>query len=53
MLIRELLVEAAYDSLVDAIRRQFPDQDQFITGHVQWAKTTLKNPDRVTWYLHC
>ena len=51
MLIRELLVEAAYDPLVDAIRRQFPDQEKMINDHVQWAKQSLKHPDRVTWYL--
>ena len=51
MLIRELLTEAAYDSMVDAMRRQFPEQDQVIRDHVRWAKQALKKPDRVTWYL--
>ena len=51
MLIRELLTEAAYDSMVDAMRRQFPEQDQFIMDQVRWAKQALKKPDRITWYL--
>jgi len=51
MKIRELLVEAVYDPLVDAIIKQFPEQAEYVKGHVQWAKQALKNPDRVTWYL--
>ena len=51
MLIRELITEAAYDSMVDSMRRQFPEQDQMIQDHVRWAKQALRKPDRVTWYL--
>jgi IMP cyclohydrolase len=51
MKIGELLREAAYDLLVDAVIRQFPEQREFVKGHVQWAKEALKNPDRIIWYL--
>ena len=47
----EIINEAAYDSIVDAIKRQFPDQNQYIQDHVRWAKTTLKNSDNIIWYL--
>jgi hypothetical protein len=51
MLIRELLTEAAYDSMVDAMLRQYPDDREYIQSHVDWARGTLKKADRVTWYL--
>lgn len=51
MLIRELLTEASYDSMVDSLRRKFPEQDQMIRDQVRWAKQALKRADRITWYL--
>lgn len=51
MLLRELISEAAYDSMVDAMMRRYPDQVDYIQGQVQWARQALKKPDRVAWYL--
>jgi hypothetical protein len=47
----DILTEAQYDSFVDAIKRQFPDQIESIANHVNWAKQNLKKADRITWYL--
>ena len=46
-----LITEAQYDSLADAIRRQFSDQLELINSNIQWSKTALKKADRITWYL--
>lgn len=51
MLIRELITEAAYDSMVDAMQRRYPDQVEFIQDQVRAARQSLKKADRVTWYL--
>ena len=48
---REFIFEAAYDSMVDAMYRNYPDQRDFIKQQVQWAKQALKKADRVVWYL--
>ena len=48
---REFIFEAAYDSMIAAIKRQFPDQISYIDQWVKWAKTALKKADRVIWFL--
>ena len=42
MKIYELLIEAAYDSMITAIKTQLPDQIQYIDQNTQWAKQYLK-----------
>ena len=52
MKVREIiLLEAAYDGMVVAMKKAFPDSATQIDAHVEWAKTTLKKADRVVWYL--
>ena len=51
MKIYELLIEAAYDGMITAIKTQLPDQIQYIDQNIQWAKQYLKKQDRIVWYL--
>ena len=51
MKIRELLTEAVYDKVADAIKRAHPDQAVAVDAELAWAKTALKRPDRVNWYM--
>ena len=47
----DLITEAQHDALVDAIIRQFPDQEKEIRDHAIWASQTLIKADRINWYL--
>ena len=47
----DLITEAQHDALVDAIIRQFPDQEKEIRDHATWASQVLKKADRINWYL--
>ena len=47
----DLITEAQHDALVDAIIRQFPDQEKEIQDHATWASQVLKKADRINWYL--
>ena len=51
MKLRELLVEASYDSMIIALKKSFPDQTPQIDNIVKWAKTVLKKSDRVVWFI--
>lgn len=48
---REFITEAAYDSMVVAMKQQFPDQVSYIDQWVRWAKTSFQKADRVMWFL--
>ena len=43
----EFIIEAAYDSMLDALVRKYPDHEQ----DIRWGKN-LKKQDRVVWYLN-
>ena len=47
----DLITEAQHDALVDAIIRQFPNQEKEIRDHATWASQVLKKADRINWYL--
>jgi hypothetical protein len=47
----EFIIEAAYDGIRDRLKRQYPVWAELVDSQVQWAKTTLVKPDRVTWWL--
>ena len=47
MRVTEFIIEAAYDSMLDALVRKYPDHEQ----DIRWGKN-LKKQDRVVWYLN-
>lgn len=51
MKIREIILEAAYDGMVEAMKRQFPDRADYIDQLTKWAKSSLIKQDRIVWYL--
>ena len=46
-----ILLEAAYDGMVVAMKKAFPESVYDIDAQVKWAKQSLKKADRVVWYL--
>lgn len=51
MKVREIILEAAYDGMVVAMKKAFPESVSDIDAQVKWAKSSLKKADRVVWYL--
>jgi len=47
----EFLFEAAYDSMVAAMIKQFPEKKTDIDHWVTWCKNNLKKADRIIWFL--
>lgn len=48
---REFIMEAAYDSMVSAMKQKYPHAAEYIDEWTQWAKATLKKSERVVWFL--
>ena len=51
MKIYELLAEAVYDNLANALKRARPDKSAEIDAELVWAKNSLRRPDRINWYM--
>ena len=51
MILRELLTEAVYDNLANALKRAHPDQASAVDDELAWAKSALQRPDRINWYM--
>jgi hypothetical protein len=47
----DLLLEAAYDGMIDSLKNNFPNNIKDIDDNVKQAKTILKKQDRMVWYL--
>jgi hypothetical protein len=47
----DLLLEAAYDGMVNSLKKNFPDNIKDIDDNLKQAKTILKKQDRIVWYL--
>jgi hypothetical protein len=47
----DILLEAAYDNMVTAIKQKFPEQSAMIDDNIKKAKTILKKQDRMVWYI--
>lgn len=54
----DLLLEAAYDNMVTAIKQKFPEQSPFIDDNIKTAKKILTAPnkqsptsDKMVWYI--
>jgi len=51
MRFREILTEAVYDNVAVALKRAFPHRVSMIDDELTWAKSALKRPDRINWYM--
>lgn len=51
MRIKEIIFEAAYDSMVISLKKSFPNDMQYIDQLQKKAKETLKKSERVVWFL--
>ena len=47
----DLLLEAAYDNMITAIKQKFPERINEIDDNIKQAKTILKKQDRMVWYI--
>jgi len=47
----DILLEAAYDGMIDSLKKNFPNNIKDIDDNVKQAKTILKKQDRMVWYL--
>ena len=47
----DLLLEAAYDNMITAIKQKFPERIKEIDDNIKQAKTILKKQDRMVWYI--
>jgi hypothetical protein len=47
----ELILEAAYDSMVDALKKQVPDKVSEIDARIKRMKPILVKQDRIVWYI--
>jgi hypothetical protein len=47
----DLLLEAAYDGMVNSLKQNFPNNIKDIDDNLNQAKTILKKQDRIVWYL--
>jgi hypothetical protein len=47
----DLLLEAAYDGMVNSLKKNFPNNIKDIDDNLKQAKTILKKQDRIVWYL--
>ena len=47
----DLLLEAAYDGMVNSLKQNFPNNIKDIEDNLKEAKTILKKQDRIVWYL--
>jgi hypothetical protein len=46
-----LLLEAAYDGMVNSLKQNFPNNIKDIDDNLKQAKTILQKQDRIVWYL--
>ena len=51
MRFHELLTEAVYHNLANALKRALPDKSAEIDAELAWAEQSLKRPDRINWYM--
>jgi hypothetical protein len=47
----DLLLEAAYDGMVNSLKQNFPNNIKDIDDNLKQAKTILTKQDRIVWYL--
>lgn len=46
-----LLLEAAYDGMIDSLKKNFPNNIKEIDDNIKMAKIILKKQDRIVWYI--
>lgn len=51
MKIKEIILEASYDGMVNNLKQTYPEQNQFIIDQLKYAKTTFKKDDKVVWWM--
>ena len=47
----DLLLEAAYDGMINSLKKDYPNNIAEIDDNIKQAKTILKKQDRMVWYI--
>ena len=47
----EILLEAAYDGMINSLKKDYPNNLKEIDDNIKQAKTILKKQDRMVWYI--
>lgn len=51
MKIKEIILEASYDGMVNNLKQTYPEQIQYIDNQVKTANDAFKNPNNTSWWI--